>query len=344
MTARRTPSGAGRRRRESNSEPGEIYLSSADRRKRRRRRGRRWPVFVICLVAVAGLAWLAVRSDGRDVDPARSAKTVRIVSVERVLMERPVASLRRLGASELRGWLGRVPGVRLERRGTAAIRLRTNRAALQRAVRRALAAGGGTVAVPERAVAANSRLPIVKQALRNNCETAALSMLLAARGVRADQLDLQRQLPRSGPLDPGTAADGTMVWGDPRRGFVGRPEGGGAAGGYGVYEGPVRRLANRRGAELRDLSRRPVSAIYRTLLRGKPVMAWVGLSDGPYETWRSPGGRPVTGNFGEHTVVLTGVRGESLRVNDPLVGERAIWSKAEFELMWARLGKRALAA
>lgn len=344
MTARKTPSFARRRRRGGVSEPTGIYVASADRRKRRRRRGPRWPVLLVCLFALAVLAWLAVSSDGRDGDPAQSAKTVRVVSGGGVLMERPVASLRRLSADEIRGWLARVPAARLERRGTVAIRLRTNRAALRRAVRRALAAGGGTVAVPERAVASNARLPIVKQALRNNCETAALSMLLAARGIRADQLDLQRQLPRSGPLDPGTAADGTMLWGDPRRGFVGRPEGGGPAGGYGVYEGPIRRLADRRGAELRDLSRRRVSDIYRTLLRGKPVMVWVGLSDGPYETWRSPEGRPVTGNFGEHTVVLTGVRGESLRVNDPLVGERAIWSKADFELMWARLGKRALAA
>jgi uncharacterized protein YvpB len=343
VTARIPSSGrAGQR---GSARPHQIYTSSATRRRRRRRRrGRRWPVFALCLLALGALSWLAIRRDGRDRDPARAAETVRVVHAGRVVLERPVADLRRVGADGVRSWLARVSDSRPQRRGVAMVRLRTNDTALRRAVRRALAAGAGTVHVTERPVASSVRLPIVKQALRNNCETAALSMLLAARRIRADQLDLQRQLPRSGPPDPRVAADGTMVWGDPRRGFVGRPEGGGVAGGYGVYEHPIRALAARRGVPLRDLSRRRPSALYRALLRGRPVLAWVGLSDGPYKTWRTPEGRRVTGNFGEHTVVLTGVRGDSVNVNDPLAGERTRWSKAQFELMWARLGRRALAA
>ena len=42
--------------------------------------------------------------------------------------------------------------------------------------------------------------PVIAQKLRNNCETAGLSVLLATRGVRAGQLDLQNDLPRSGPI------------------------------------------------------------------------------------------------------------------------------------------------
>jgi uncharacterized protein YvpB len=299
---------------------------------------------MLCLIALGLVARLALSGDGRGSDPARAAETVRVVHAGQVVIERPVASLRRLDPDGLRSQLARIPDGRRRRRGPATIMLRTDRVALRRAVRRALAAGGGTVRVPERPVASSIHLPIVKQVLRNNCETAALSMLLTARGIRVPQLELQRQLPRSGPLDPGTAADGTMVWGDPSRGFVGRPEGGGVAGGYGVYERPISALARRRGARLRDLTRRPASSVYRTLLEGRPVMVWVGLSDGPYQSWRTPEGRDVTGNFGEHTVVLTGVRGDALRVNDPLVGQRAIWSRAQFEQMWARLGWRALAS
>lgn len=50
----------------------------------------------------------------------------------------------------------------------------------------------------------------------------------------------------------------------------------------------------------------------------------------------------MTGNFGEHTVVLTRIAADRLAVNDPLTGRRLSWTRAQFELMWRRLGRRAL--
>lgn len=186
-------------------------------------------------------------------------------------------------------------------------------------------------------------VPVVLQALRNNCETAALSMLLAAAGVRADQLTLQEKLPRSGPLDPRPAPSGGLpVWGDPNLGFVGRPEGGGTAGGFGVYQGPIRKLALKSGVPLVDLSRRDPAVLYRRLAAGRPVMVWIGLSAGPYRRWGTPAGRVISANLGEHTVVLASLRGGMLVVNDPLVGERRLWTRARFERMWSLLGRRAL--
>lgn len=52
----------------------------------------------------------------------------------------------------------------------------------------------------------------------------------------------------------------------------------------------------------------------------------------------------MTGNLGEHTVVLTGLHGDTIRLNDPLVGERTTWVRRDFERMWRRLGSRALSA
>lgn len=186
-------------------------------------------------------------------------------------------------------------------------------------------------------------VPVVRQRLRNNCETAALSMILAARGIRRDQLGLQGELTRSGPLDPVPgAAGGLATWGDPDRGFVGRAEGGGAWGGYGVYQGPVRRLAARYGVRLVDLSRTRPAVIYRRLAAGRPVLAWIGLSAGPYRRWRTPSGREIGVNLGEHTVVLTGLSGSGVALNDPLVGVKRVWTRAEFEWRWSLLGRRAL--
>lgn len=186
-----------------------------------------------------------------------------------------------------------------------------------------------------------SVVPIVRQALRNNCETAALSMLLAADNVRIPQLQLQRELRRSGPLDP-IGSGSARVWGDPNRGYVGRAEGGGAAGGFGVYQWPIAALAAKHGVPLRNLSGGSPARIYRSLQAGRPVLVWIALSSGPYGSWRTGDGKRITVNFGEHTVVLTGVHGSYVHVNDPLDGTRKLWSKSAFESMWRGLNRRAL--
>lgn len=200
---------------------------------------------------------------------------------------------------------------------------------------------GAVVRIPYEPVASRIKAPIVKQAYRNNCETAALSMLLATVGVSEGQRGLQDEISTAGPLDPQIDPQGETVWGDPELGYVGRPKGGGTAGGFGAYEGPVMELASR-WAEPTDLSGRSPGAVYRRLLTGDAIMVWVGLSDGPHETWRSPEGNEVTVNYGEHTVVLTGIEGDRLYVNDPIDGQRKVWSKAEFEQMWALLDRRAV--
>ena len=185
-------------------------------------------------------------------------------------------------------------------------------------------------------------VPLFKQVFRNNCETAALSMVLASAAVRVDQRRLQRALRRSGPLDPIVSPNGTWIWGSPDEGFVGRVEGGGSAGGFGVYQGPIRKLAAGYGVHLDDLSRRNVSAIVSRLRQGRPVLSWIGLSEGPYRRWRTSSGRQISVNLGEHTVVLTGISNGMILVNDPLTGTRLRWSVSEYSAKWRLLGQRAL--
>ncbi len=212
------------------------------------------------------------------------------------------------------------------------------------AARRAVAvsARGGTVVAPSRPESSRIDAPVIRQRLRNNCETASLQILLATVGVRSDQLTLQRRLLRSAPLDPIGTGPG-RIWGDPERGFVGRPEGGGSAGGFGVYEQPIRSLASRYGRQLDDLTAQPAAAVYQRLRSGRAVMAWVGLSDGPYASWRSPRGRRIEVNFGEHAVVLTGIRRDgTLEVVNPLQGTLELWSPGKFETWWDRLDRRAV--
>lgn len=315
-----------------------------DRPVRSEGRGRR----SLLAAAIAGsllagaFAAISAGEDGSRPRPGDGAVVIKSRST--TLLRAPARELRRLSSPELDRRL-RPLTTRRVRRGRAELLVEADTQELKSRLRRAIRAGGGTVPVRERPIAASVRLPVVRQALPNNCESAALSMLLAGRGVRARQLELQRALPRSGPLDPVLDAAGKpALWGDPRDGFVGRADGGGTSGGYGVYEGPVRDLARRRGVPLTDLSGSAPGRVYRRLLAGRPVMVWIGLSDGPYKTWRTPRGERVVGNFGEHTVVLTGLRGGMVELNDPLVGRRTRWTRDRFEQLWQRLGRRALSA
>lgn len=182
------------------------------------------------------------------------------------------------------------------------------------------------------------------QALPNNCETAALQVLLATLGVHADQLELQRDVVRSGPLDPAGSGP-RRTWGDPELGYVGRADGTGPAGGFGVYQRPIQQLAATRGVELEDLTGSSTDAIYARVLEGRAVMVWVGLADGPYGSWTSPDGKRIQVNFNEHTVVVDGVNPDgSLDVVNVLQGTRETWTRALFDERFARLGRRALAA
>ncbi len=299
------------------------------------------PVLLLLLVAALATG-VVVFVAGAGGDSEAPSGQVVIVRGEEPMLEASAERLRSAAPSELKKRLAPLLGTRTERRGRTRVVLRTDRRKLVARVRAAADDGEGRVVIPERPVSASTRLPIVRQALRNNCETAALSMLLAGEGFADDQLALQRQLKKSRPLEPRQDARGEMVWGDPDRGFVGRADGGGPAGGYGVYEGPIRALAGSGGVQLEDVGGGRPARIYRRLLAGRPVLVWVGLSEGPYETWRSPEGRPIRGNFGEHTVVLTGIREGKLEVNDPLDGQRKTWSREQFEELWPRLGRRAL--
>ena len=229
------------------------------------------------------------------------------------------------------------------RRGRASLNLVIPTRHARRRVRQALAAHHTRVSLPVAPLSTTIALRPVRQVLHNDCEATALSMLLAASGVRTGQLRLQARLPRSGPLDP-EPVDGSRLfrWGDPERGFVGRPAGGGTEGGFGVYEPPVKVLAARYGVHLVDLRGQSVAAVRAAVLAGYPVLAWVGLAAGPYLRWLTPSGREITVNLDEHAVALVGAGPGYVLVNNPLTGRRERWSDELFSYRWRLLGRRAL--
>ena len=322
-------------------EPEAIFAGAASRSDLERRYRRRpliaAALLIATIIAAAGAVLLLVGDDEKEQDTARGEGNVVLRASEGSrLASMPDAEAARL--SEGKGQLP-VPETREVSDGSATVTYRVD----ERELRSRLADAPATLTVPEIPIASRIRTPVIQQQFSNNCETAALAMLLASQGVEQDQTSLQEAVAHDGPLDPETGPDGGMVWGDPERGFVGRVDGGGTAGGFGVYEQPILDLANRY-VDAVDLTGKGPDAVYQQLLRGRPVFTWIGLQDGPYETWQSPRGEEVTVNYGEHTVLLIGIEGDRLLVNDPLDGQRKWWSKAEFEVMFDRLDQRAISA
>lgn len=312
-------------------------------------------IVLLVVLTFAVLAWAA--SMPNDATPARSTAAttaapdepvaVRVLVGARELGTFQVARYRtggRLDRAALRAAVrSRIPATQRVRGGRATVTFDLNRDAGARAAVSAATLGGGVVQVPRRAVTSTITAPILKQRLRNNCETAALSILMRSVGTSVDQLTLQRQLARSGPLDP-TGSGAEMRWGDPDRGYVGRPDGGGVAGGFGVYPGPIATLARRYRVRLEDLTGKTIEALYRRLRTGHAVLAWIGLGDGPYGRWTSPEGKAIKVNYNEHTVVLHGItRDGTISVSNPLQGTAERWTQQRFEAMWRLLGGRALA-
>lgn len=309
-------------------------------------RRRRLISIAAVLLSAGGAAALADRV-GSSASPAPrvpSAESLEIVAGSRSVLR---VKLRR-GQPPDGDALKRLLSARLTRRivasrGTARISYRYD---IDATVRRAvlLGAEGGRVQAVRERVSSRILVPVVRQAQRNTCESAALEVLLASTGIRVSQQRLQAAFPRSGSPDPqGTGPE--RIWGDPDLGYVGRTDGGGVAGGFGVYPGPVAATARKYARRLDDLTASTPQRIYDRVLAGRAVMVWIGLSDGPIGTWRSPQGKRIEVNFGEHTVVLTGITPNGdLQVVNPLQGTLEQWSRARFEAAWRLLDRRALGA
>lgn len=237
----------------------------------------------------------------------------------------------------------RLPARIEARQGRATLHLVLPIRRARRRITRALAARQPRVDLQVTPLRTTIALRPVRQVLHNDCEATALSMILAAAGVHAGQIELQNRLRRSGPLDPEPVAGSSLFrWGDPERGFVGRAAGGGTEGGFGVYEPPVRALAARFGVPLLSLQGRTLSAVRAAVLAGHPVLAWVGLAAGPYLSWLTPSNHEITVNLNEHAIALVGAGPGYLLVNNPLTGARERWSDALFSYRWKLLGRRAL--
>src|SRR3989442_4825612 len=192
------------------------------------------------------------------------------------------------------------------------------------------AAATGSITIP---------VPLYKQTMNLDCETASLEMALAYRGHWYSQAYLF-SLEHADTRPPVKNADGSIrQWGNPFTNFVGNVNGHEhLATGYGIYYPPILWIARGLGDPgATGGTGYSASTIYAALASGHPVQVWVEYqwvrpATGVWKAWDNT---KVHYSLHEHTVVLSGLSGTQVRVNDPWPGIQYWIDKSTFERSWA---------
>jgi uncharacterized protein YvpB len=199
-------------------------------------------------------------------------------------------------------------------------------------------------------------MPVDKQTMALDCETAALQMGLAALGHNYSQDALfafEPQDTRQPILDPNNRKK-VLQWGNPYTNFVGRVNGSDLGPtGYGIYYPIILSIAQSHGAPSSTGGEGVTPAeVYAALSAGHPVLVWVETGwenaraagyTGVWTSWPDTGSKPIRYSLIEHVVTLSGVSPTQVRVNDPWKSGSQYWfSKAAFEASWADFNNMAI--
>jgi len=168
-----------------------------------------------------------------------------------------------------------------------------------------------------------------------SCEVASLRMALAFRGIAVSEEEL---LGRVG-FDPTPKSNG--VWGNPYVSFVGDVNGKQMTTGYGVYWGPIARVA-RGYTQASEFSGWTTQQLLTEVAKGNPVIVWGYSGSGRTTYWNTNSGEKIYAVGGEHTYTVVGFVGSPenasrIIVNDSLVGQ-VYMTRNTFEKKWASFG------
>jgi uncharacterized protein YvpB len=197
-------------------------------------------------------------------------------------------------------------------------------------------------------------MPVFKQVMALDCETAALQMGLAALGHTYSQQALfayENPDPRQPVMGAGKTV---LAWGNPYTNFVGNVNGSDLGPtGYGIYYPLILSIAQSHGAPASTGGEGYSAAqVYDALKAGHPVVVWVETGwenaraagyTGVWTSWPDTGSKQIRYSLIEHTVTLSGVSATQVRVNDPWKSGSQYWfSKAAFEASWADFNNMAV--
>lgn len=187
-------------------------------------------------------------------------------------------------------------------------------------------------------------VPLINQMedpqLHNGCEVTSLAMLLNYYGIKVSKNELGEKIPKE------IYQNEKGIYGDPNEGFVGDIEGGKGIKGYGVYVGPILKLAEdnvSKEFEVKDLTKKSVDDLLMELSNGHPIWCIVTVplkATNDNEIWMTKNGE-VEISWNIHSVVLTGFDSQFIFVNDPY-GEQKSVAYEDFKSSWEQMGSQAM--
>ena len=185
-------------------------------------------------------------------------------------------------------------------------------------------------------------MPWYHQTYNLSCEESSLSMVLAFYGHPTTEKQVLDQIGVDTVHPSAPKAGG----GDPYLTFVGDPNGSEVQQtGYGVYWTPINSAAGHFGATVAQAGAGIApSTIYSAVKAGHPVLVWVTFDWQPHARtdYLAYDGKtiPYAGPE-EHAMVVTGINGNAVRVNDP--DRNQYWvTFGRFEAAYAVYGNMAL--
>jgi uncharacterized protein YvpB len=172
-------------------------------------------------------------------------------------------------------------------------------------------------------------VPAYRQTYSMSCESSALRMVLAYRGVSVTDLDVLNRLNYA----PRARDTNTNTWDNPYDMFVGDVTGVQNTTGYGVYAGPIAAAARSFGRSAADYTSVSANFISGHVHNNEPVIIWGYNQVAILDSWNTPSG-PVSAWKGEHARVVTGVVGNvanpaGFYINDPATGTQYYWSTSQ---------------
>jgi uncharacterized protein YvpB len=176
---------------------------------------------------------------------------------------------------------------------------------------------------------------VYRQQYNLSCEESSLSMVLAFYGHPTTEKQVLDQI----GIDSVHYWAGKPGGGDPYVSFVGDPNGSEVQQtGYGVYWPPINTAAGHFGATVARAGEGVApSTIYSAVKAGHPAQVWVTFDLQPHarSDYQAYDGRtiPYAGPE-EHAMVVTGIDGSGVRLNDPDRGQYWV-TFARFEAAYA---------
>lgn len=185
----------------------------------------------------------------------------------------------------------------------------------------------------------NIAVPLINQfpELPTGCEVTSAAMLMNYYGIDVNKEVLADEISKA-PLPD--LKNGYVHGYNPNEYFIGNPRDNKS---FGVFHKPIHKLISTY-ISAEDITGCDFSEIVHRVKNGQPVMAWITRDLAAMEhkvSWYI-GEELFWWPKGEHTVIITGIEGNNILVNDPYNGQSKSYDLSNFQNAWEEMGRQAI--